>query len=65
MKFYKVKERLDDLRKLEEWTQYATTPENTRLSDSNFRPNDEYYKNMIQNLILYEITRLENAEVDV
>ena len=65
MKFYKVKERLDDLRKLEEWTQYATTPEDTRLSDSNFRPNDEYYKNMIQNLILYEITRLENAEVDV
>lgn len=65
MKYYKVKERLEDLKQLEEWTQYAMTPEGTKLSGSNFKPNDDYYKVKIQDLILREITRLENAEVDV
>ena len=65
MKYYKVKERLEDLKELQEWTQYAITPEDTKLPGLNFKPNDNYYKSMIQKLILSEITRLENAEVDV
>lgn len=65
MKYYKVKERLDELKSYQEWLQFAETPKGTVLETlSGQQPLDSYFKTKIDTLILKEISRIENSEVD-
>ena len=65
MKFYKVKERVEELESIREWLKYAATPEGTKLESlSNQVPSDSYFKSKIDTLISRELARIENAEVD-
>ena len=57
----KVLERITELKKAEEWMKLVHTNEDAQCSFG--RPNDEYFRPVVTDLIRHEYWRLQECEV--